>query len=74
MYELKADKKNQYLSKLVGDSERVNAGVLRLAAVDAEPDEPTWLIDEVHGLRWTDRETWGQENKYCLDDMFVLWR
>lgn len=51
----------RYLSQPVGDGERVHSSVLRLAAVDAEPDHAARLVHEVDRLRWTDGQTWGQE-------------
>lgn len=55
-----------YLPEPVGDGEGVVAGVLGLAAVDAEPHQPARLVHEVHRLRRTDRQTWRDVHIHAL--------
>lgn len=45
------------IAELVCHGERIDAGVFRLNAVDAQTDYAAWLIDKVDRLRWPDRET-----------------
>lgn len=54
------------IAELIGHGERIDSGVFRFNAINAQTDYAAWLIDEVDRLRWPDGETLEGKISYQL--------